>query len=271
VEEGKGRDHEAWSRRRWLCAVLAVGVAQVLLVYVLGQHNKTVAVRPRMVPAVALAAGVELEQVLWSAPILADAALLPLPGVHGFSAEAWLEYEPARHELKDWQEEPHWLGLTDGELGLALNGHVENQWHQPMRISEKPALPLAGGELLTTNLPLPAESRLEVRGELAGRPLLQSAALPSWSHTTLVTNTVLRLLVDEDGWTFSVALLTSSGLAEADYWALYLANALRFGALPDRAMGGEGVETNRYTEGKLVFHWHTLRMPEESAPPAPSS
>jgi len=97
--------------------------------------------------------------------------------------------------------------------------------------------------------------------------LMQSADLPSWSHTTLLTNTVLRLLVDQDGWTFSVALLNSCGFVEADYWALYLANAVRFEPLTDRTLESLGVESNQFTEGKLIFQWHTLKMPQENKIP----
>jgi hypothetical protein len=82
--------------------------------------------------------------------------------------------------------------------------------------------------------------------------------LPSWAHSELISNSVVRVAVSGDGCTFSPVLLTESGYPEADLHALKLANELRFQPLPGERLGGG--EPQALIWGKLIFQWHTLPL-----------
>jgi hypothetical protein len=93
-----------------------------------------------------------------------------------------------------------------------------------------------------------SRSEVRVEGDLARRPPPTWPGLPSWPASDLLTNTVLQVSVDDDGYATVVTLLGASGSLEADDWARRAALGLRFG----RAKG-ESTAT-----GRLVFLWLTV-------------
>src|SRR5206468_1660290 len=74
----------------------------------------------------------------------------------------------------------------------------------------------------------PETSAMRINGALTSRKLLAIPNLPSWGSTNLLTNTVIRLMVDSEGLPRSQSLLIRSGATEADDYALRTARDLRF-------------------------------------------
>jgi hypothetical protein len=98
-------------------------------------------------------------------------------------------------------------------------------------------------------------SELRVEGELARRPLITRPALRSWTNSDLLSNTVVRLLVDAHGYPQTATLLSGSGSVEADQFALRTAAQARFAPLPRLAVRPSA---SRLEWGNLIFEWHTL-------------
>ena len=107
---------------------------------------------------------------------------------------------------------------------------------------------------------------MRVEGELAGRRLLKPIELPSWPHTEILTNSIVQIIVDADGWTISPgALLSGSGLNEADQYALRLARVARFESVRPLGPAHATNPASRPMWGKLIFEWQTV--PFSNAPP----
>jgi hypothetical protein len=90
--------------------------------------------------------------------------------------------------------------------------------------------------------------------------------LPAWHHNDVLTNTVVRVVINNEGQVFSAAIVATNGYKPADTYALQQARAARF----RRVRGAQGsnpagVEAP-LTWGNIVFNWHTL--PPTNAPSA---
>ena len=78
---------------------------------------------------------------------------------------------------------------------------------------------------------------MRLEGDLAQRRLLAPLDLRSWTSRDILTNSVVRLLVDAEGLPLSVTLLSGSGAQEADQHALDQAKAARFEPLSRNPAG----------------------------------
>src|SRR5262249_53548950 len=96
------------------------------------------------------------------------------------------------------------------------------------------------------------KSTVRINGALSNRKLLAVPDLPSWGSTNLLTNTVIRLMVDSEGLPRSQTLLIRSGATEADDYALRTARNLRFE--PDTPRTAD-TSPNSLAWGELVFQW----------------
>jgi len=248
-----------WSPRRLTCTIAGVLLAQVALVLWLGQRERPLPQRSTFRTAISLvvdkASATQFEQ----ATALDDPTLLALPGLNGFSGPAWLRFEPLNYQPTESTEPPHWLALDDKSLGATLSQFLEANGIPPSRVADKPLPPLQRYEPNYPNEPVPQSSQWRVEGGLATRRLLAPLELKSWPHSEILSNTVVQAVVDADGYTISPTLLSASGLAEADVYALKLTTGARWEPLP-RA-GGAEAGLDSLTWGKLVFQWHTLPLP----------
>jgi TonB family protein len=110
------------------------------------------------------------------------------------------------------------------------------------------------------------QSSWRLEGDLQKRVLQTPLSLPAWAHSEVLTNTVVRLLVDADGRVFSAPiLLTSSNHKPADDHALAAARSLRFEPI-NRASAASPKPA--LTSGTLVFEWQTVPAPATNPPPA---
>ncbi len=180
-----------------------------------------------------------------------DPSVFALPSLEGFSRAGWLTYKPMPDEFAESPTEPKWL-LPDPEaLGRDLAAYVATNMPSPIRIGDESMPEIAGLQPRPSAELEFAGSELRVSGALARRKLLTPLALPAWPHTDVLTNSIVHLIVDGEGAPISAALVTGSGLKEADNYALAASKRLRF--KPERAR--ESV-----TSGSVSFHWRTLPM-----------
>jgi hypothetical protein len=202
---------------------------------------------------------------------LLDPTLFALPHRQGFSAQAWRISRPSPETPSaSPAEPPEYLALPIPQPGAGFDRFVAaNRFAlAPPRSESAPDLALPN--LFSSPLPT-APSTVRIEGVLAQRKLLQPFNVPSWPHTEILSNTVVQIVVDTAGRTVSPgALLTGSGLKEADQFALKLARAAHFQPLvaSDRIQASD--HTGPLTWGRLVFEWQTVPV-VETATNAPSS
>jgi hypothetical protein len=175
------------------------------------------------------------------------------PNPKGFSGPS-LRPGPMPHQPYRWQppeiEIPYPTNLLTGLVDSILKtnlGDSANAFVKPMP------------EIMNLNVPpleMQTASRLEVAGNLAGRKLLASPNLQTWSHTTLLRPTRVQVMVNPGGRVFSVVRLGGSGYAPADAMALALARrAIQFVKTTNAPTAP--LDLSRFTTGDLIFHWHT--------------
>ncbi len=254
-DQGRG-----WTRRQWWGATAVVMLVQVLAVTWLVRPAIPPSPRPAFATRVSLLSPAESESSLSSS--LYDPALFALPSRAGFSGDAWLKYRLLPPTPQDRAVTPEWLRLSAASLGNGLGRYVATNGISPPLLVDEPLPPVLRIETSFVGEPVAPVSRLRIDGELSARTILSPIALPSWPHTEIVSNSVVRAAVDAAGWTFSATLLSSSGLAAADENALRFVEQLRMSPLVG---AGDGVpRRDQLSWGTLVFLWHT-------APVAPTN
>lgn len=258
-----------WSRRRWLGAIGVALAAQLALLLLLGRPAATPR-RPETFPTIIhLAADETISRALRGLPGVDDAALFALPSREGFSGGTWFTFAPMRHERADWSEEPRWLAPKAGRLGGGVAELLAATPEPVRRIADQPTPRPAHEERRVPFDAVAAQSRLRVTGALAGRGPPETAPLPSWAHGELLSNTVVQVAVDAEGWTRSATLLGRCGFPPADEWALQHATALRH--QPSRS-GARSPAAPGLAWGRLVYQWHTLApVPTNTAALGPHS
>ena len=249
-----------WSRTKWVLVCGFILAGQCLLIRALGPGQSPAPSRQPFGMTITL----QPETIGNRGE---DPALLALPGSSGFSGDAWLNYPPATHRLLEWSESPRWLSLGDysHNLGLAFLDFAAANRSAPLRLADEPLPRNAPGEPPALPLPLLERSRLAIEGDLRLETIPE---LPSWQSGEVVSNSVIQVAVQPTGHPFSCVLLTTSGMKEADAYAMRLALTLRF--RPAKlARNNPGNEPLAF--GKLIFQWHTVPAPPllRSAPTAP--
>lgn len=246
-----------WTARRWAYAVGGILILQVLLLAYFGQRAPLPPpVRPGFRTAVDFLADPRLSARLGEQPGAGDPTLLALPSRESFSGAGWLQGRPFAYAPPAWSEPPRWLDLEARALGGDLAALVASNDVPAPTIAERPAPPLLRFEPRFPSEPLPAQSTLRAEGAVAARRLRSLPALPAWPHSDLLSNSVVQVVVDADGYPLSAEPVSGCGLAEADRQAVRLAMAARFEPLP-RA-GRDETGRGPLDWGRLVFRWATL-------------
>jgi hypothetical protein len=250
-----------WSPFRWVLWVAAIFTGQLLIIYVIGERGL------HLVPQAPFATSISLQPDL-SSPELPDPALLALPSSSGFSGEAWLKYSSQQYHLTELPQLPGWLALTNHlqTLGASIAQFAAEARPPVLRIADQALPESALAEPAISPLPLPSRSRLELEGVIVEAP---PPALPSWQSSEMLGQSVVWLAFDRTGKPFSSVLLASSGLKQADDYALRLTTTLRFRpAVSSRY----NAASDQLIFGKLIFHWRTAPVSTRgvtSLPPAP--
>jgi len=258
---GRALEPIPWSRRRWLGMVTSLVVAQVCFIIFVGERILPGPPRSPFSTAVHLVLDDSSRQQLAMQTGVSDPTLFALPSLRGFSGPAWMTSPSPEFRPPDWTNAPHWLPLAESSLGHTFEQYISTNQHPRLQLANKP-LPPPRAEPNFPNEPLPPFSRYRIEGDLANRPLLKPLELRSWEYTDLLSNTMVQAVVDADGRTLSARLISSSGDAKADAFALKTTTGARFQPRID-SEGSKGL-----TWGRLAFLWHTLPIPVMNLPTA---
>jgi len=239
-----------WPFGRWFSIILIVFTLQLALIIGLTDRTPLVQRAPSPGPVLRLS-GPGSAEIL----ALSDPTLFALPHHHAFAGLAWMT--PPRLPVRpfSWSEEPSWLSLGWQDLGLIFKQFLATNnlgFVQTLRPPEPVPLLTRSQTAIATS----ASSTLRIEGPLAQRRLLTHVALSSRAHADLLTNTVIQLVVEAEGRPFSATLLSSSGQAVADTYALDIAWTLRF--TPVETEFKPTGQLPRLTWGKLIFEWSTI-------------
>ena len=244
-----------WTQRRWVYAVGLIFVVQAGSLFLLGERPGSPPRARRFPTKIDLAADAEGAKQVNEFPLLLDPTVFALPHRHGFSEGAWLHSAPLGYQWEDWKEAPTSLALDISELGRSFSEYLAANATPPLLIADKPIARLIGSDLFVTNQAAASHSELVIEGELEQLPMLRPLALRSWEHSDILSNSVVQLLVNEDGATVSAALLEGCGSPEADRSALELATAAMF---QTRGPSKSASDRRELAAGRLIFRWHTL-------------
>jgi TonB family protein len=182
---------------------------------------------------------------------LSDPTLFAMPHEEGFSGTAWLRHAGFSYRMATPVPPPQWrspdASALAGDLPFAGRSLVADESRGPTRLPPVALrLPVPSGDSACDG-----SSGIKMDGALADRVLSSPLRLPAIEAGALLTNTVVRLLVNAAGEPVSAVLWQSSGSVQADQKALQLAKAARFEPLP----GSES--TLGATVGMLTFQWFT--------------
>lgn len=254
-------ESQAWSRRRWWSVVLTLFALQVGLLCWFGARGtvqrRLVSPAPRL-QLVSPAAGELLA--------LNDPTLFVHGHPQSFAGVDWMPIPAPKYEPPTWSEPPRWLSLDAQQLGADFRRFVQTNRPFAFSFSGKPeaalAVPHLGDLVPATAHP----SVVRVEGPLAARRWLNPPVLQGWEHSELLTNSIVQVLVNGDGFVVSQVLLGTSGLPQADSAALESARLAQFEPLP---LAGERETSMASMElGALIFEWQTLPLSPTNAPPA---
>jgi hypothetical protein len=248
-----------WSRRRWWTVIVLVFALHVGLIFAFSERAPSVPRRPAQVARLRLVA--ERGELL----ALGDPTLFALPHPKGFANSVWLPMPPVEFATFKWTESPRFLALPVEPLGATFLQFMQTNTFARFEPETLPAPEPILPEFPPLFTP-PTRSQLRVLEELAQRRLLNPPELPAWPAGDLLTNSVVRVLVDAAGNVFSPTLVPpGSGSKPADRRALELAGTLRFTpSAPPPVISADPV--GQLTSGTLVFEWHTVPLPATNAP-----
>ncbi len=249
------------SRHRWWGLVALVLGVQLGLIFWLGE---TTPIRQR--PA---APGLTLRLAgSGSAELRAlhDPTLFVLPHPPNLSAPERPKTPPPRLSAFTWPEPTNHAPPAFGSLDVALNQLAETNGLIPLLSPARPEPQLSLPALSPHPMPAGA-STVRVEGGLARRRLLTPLDLRPQTNWDILTNSVVQVLVDAEGLTRSVTLLSSSGSKPADQQALGQASAARFAPLSRDPAGPNPGPTTGLDWGRMVFLWHTVPEPATNARP----
>ncbi|HEX5220539.1 MAG TPA: hypothetical protein VFZ59_13295 [Verrucomicrobiae bacterium] len=244
---------QSWSLTRWIVYVMVALAIHVGLIFIFGNRKPIV---PR---SVTNAPQIRLATTRSELQSLDDPTLFALPHPQGFAAKAWRQLPEVAFAPFRWTEPPQLLDLPAAKLGSAFLHFASTNVVRRVEVEALTAVPTTPPVSSDPPTSLKQHSTVSTSGSITRRRWLNApAVLRSWPAADLLTNSVVRIVVDTDGQVFSPALLPpGSGSKAADQYALEIARAARFARLPRSA--GQMI-------GTLVFEWHTVPVPDTNAP-----
>ena len=252
------------SRRFWWLSVALLLAGQVALIFLLSDYSAPTVRRPSPGPSLYLVKDSTNELLA-----LSDPTLFALPHPRSFAGRAWLSKPSIPARSFEWTSELEWLSLPVGQLGQGFAQFLQTNRVEPLSALASLEPQLIQPELSSAPL-FSQKSSIRIEGELRHRKLLSPLQPSSLPHTEPLTNTVIHLVVDDNGVPISAArLLPGSGSLKADQEAVALAWSARFESF---VRSGPGRETNssagpKLMWGNLVFIWHTLPSTNSTSSP----
>jgi hypothetical protein len=258
AEQDGGHSGRGISRLKLWGAIGLVFAAQVVVAFLLGTPPPIKQFHPAPAPVVHMAPSSAQDLLA-----VMDPTLFILPHRKNFSGEAWLKMTPRTFTPTNWTEPARPLELAQEQLGAAFVAFM--QTNLPPRF--QPRIESSLDTEIKTQVPvqpISVPSRLRVEGDLARLRLLTPLRLPPQSSADILTNTVVQMVVDAQGYPFSSVISAGSGSGDADQMALTnFAKAIRFAPLEEEA---SGVISDKMTSGRLIFEWQTVPLAPTNAP-----
>ena len=250
-----------WPARRWAMLVGTLLVLHFAGLWWFGAREPSPARVPERVPYWIL--GGPATARLW--PLL-DPTLFVHGHSNSFSGPAWMEPPVVAYQPSIPLEPPRFLIPTAARMARSFqNAWTPRGWDpSPLALRVEP-LPYT--RALVPRSPLTDRPSRLVLGEWSRPVQLRTLppSLPGWSAPDLLTNTVVRVLVEPTGRVVSAVVLVSSGWEPADRQALSLARQLEF-EFPD-AKGSTPGDAGELVRGVLIFQWQTLPpQPQATGP-----
>jgi hypothetical protein len=236
--------------------LVLVMALQLGLIFALGERTPP---KPRPIGAIQ---SLQLTTVRSEIQELLDPSIFARPHARGFSAASWLPGVTPDIPAYRWSEPTRPLPLPVDMLGEVLHQFLRTNLFGSFSLEARPTPAVLMRKPDEITEAVPAQSRLVILGDLAARKLLNPPDLPPWPADDLLTNSVVKVQVDESGRVFSTVLLGvehfqgGSGSLEADRLALEEAQKLRFAPIdpPDWLAG----PVSGLTRGWLIFQWRTV-------------
>lgn len=246
-----------WRAQRWLIWLALIFGAQLLLIYLLASHKKTVTPSPFAQRSSIQLFTEPVSDSQFSETFLAnDPTLFAMANPNGFSGAAWLKVPKRNYDLSERVESPFWLSLNPEQLGSSVSQFVRSNIIATLASPENIAPKIFASTLLDSADSRKTNSQLRIEGDLASRKLIEHPQLQSWATNGILSNSVVQISVDRRGIVISPRLLSRSDLLEADRAALTLARELRF----------EPSANPNTTWEKLIFDWHTVPVATTNLP-----
>ena len=245
----------SWSGVKWMLALLLVFAAHIVFVYAFGSR-----VQPLPREAV-LPFTIRFTTAFGDWQELNDPTLFARPHPRGFAGATWMKRPPIALPAFHWNEPSRSLALDTSKLGEGFGESIRNKNDPAVQFAALPSPEVPGLDLRISDLNVSRPFSLRTGGPLAGRRLINVPQPAAINSADLLTNTVVQVLVDTNGFVFSPTLLPpGSGSLAADNKALELAWTLRFESPSNKTA---------WTVGTLIFEWQTAAMQENGATNAP--
>jgi hypothetical protein len=251
-----------WAGRRWWGVVALIFIVQLAAIFWLGSRTPIYPRPPTAAASLSLAGPAPTELQAFN-----DPTLFILPNPEGFSGAVWRSTPGPEFRPFEWSAPANHFPLAIERLGPVLN--------QLFQANEFPALQLTAQIEAAPTLPhvpplsvVADQAVLQLEDGLAQRRLLTPLALKSQPNLDILANSVVRMGVDAGGRPVSVTLLSRSGSAVADQYALDQAWAARFEPLSTNSAETLLNPTAPLSWGRMIFRWHTVPMPPATTPAA---
>jgi len=247
-----------WPLRRWTGTLLLIFVSQLGLIFWLG--TRTPAPPRPTAPAVTL---YPAAPTLADLRALYDPSLFALPHANGFSGPVCQSMPRPEFRPFEWSAPKNHLPPAVDRVGAVFPRLVETNYSLVPQFQPRPE-----AQPMLSCHPPPSwfndRSLVELEGDLAERNLMMPLQLKSWSSSDILTNSVVQVIVDAEGRPVSATVLSGSGSAEADQYALDQAEAARFTPVSHVPGDANSNPSSHLCWGKMIFIWHTV----PTAPPS---
>jgi hypothetical protein len=250
-----------WPLRRWSFLVALVFAVQVGAIFFLSDNSPLRPRSPVAAPTLHLSGNSASELLA-----LSDPTLFALPHREAFSGDAWLKMPAIPSASFTWTEAPRWLTAPTQELGAAFHRVLESYTFDHLQPSSRSEPELTLPKISSVETPA-SRSTFRIVGALASRRLLAPLETPPWPNLDLLTNTIIKVMVNAEGVPISTAVQAGSGLKAADDYAREQVRSARFESV---VSGGPQRSTNAITGltlGEILFEWQTLPLPSTNALP----
>ena len=261
---GDPPESPSWSRQRWTGVVIVILALHLGALFLISSRQEKVQRRVAARASVHWLTSPDGARKTLDALLLNDPTLLAMASPRGFSGTAWLRPQPPEYRVSEWADTERSLAQPTQSLGNAFRQFGPGS---PVPVFDPARKPVAPAPAVAAAQPaLRNASHLRVEGPLSSRPLVQTPPLRSWPNAEVLADSLVQVLVTDEGLLFSPRLAGGSGVKNpvqraADQHALDLTRAIRFEAMPKSA----GSRPGALVEGTLVFEWHTTEPPAAPA------